>query len=153
MLVEPAGYIVAVIAHSFCHGPGRREERDQAGHRLRVAGLHDGGLIRDPSGVGTKSERRAARELVASYHETQLAIVLEHVAAAIDAHRAGTLGIHDVDEVIHHYHRAARELWKFCWSGGVGAHIEIVARLIEHPIDDEAVDWWQCAAPRERGER
>lgn len=69
------------------------------------------------------------------------------------SYRAGTLDIHDVDEVIHHYHRAARELWKFCWSGGVGAHIEIVARLIEHPIDDEAVDWWQCGAPRERGER
>ncbi len=103
--------------------------------------------------MGTKSERRAARELVASYHETQLAIVLEHVAAAIDAHRVGLLDVYDVDEVIHQYHRAARELWKFCWSGGAGAHIEIVARLIEQPIDGEDVDWWQCGAPRERGGR
>jgi len=101
--------------------------------------------------VGSKSERRAARELVARYHEAQLAILLEHVAGAIDAHRAGALEVHDVDEVIHHYHRAARELWKFCWSGGVGTHIEIVARLIEQPIDDEDVDWWQRGAPRERG--
>ena len=82
-----------------------------------------------------------------------MAGLLEHVADAIDAHRAGTLNVHDVDEVIHHYERAARELWKFCWSGGVGAHIEIVARLIEQPIDDEEVDWWQCGAPRVRGGR
>ena len=103
--------------------------------------------------MGTKSERRAARELVARYHETQLAILLEHVAGAIYARRAGTLDVHDVDEVIHHYERAARELWKFCWSGGVGTHIEIVARLIEQPIDDEEVDWWQRGAARERGGR
>jgi hypothetical protein len=84
----------------------------------------------------------------------QLATLLEHVADAIDAHRAGTLDVHDVDEVIHHYERAARELWKFCWSGGVGAHIEIVARIIEEPVSDEdPVDWWQRGAPPERGER
>ena len=103
--------------------------------------------------MGSKSERRAARELVSGYHETQLASLLEHVTEAIDAHRAGTLDVHDVDEVIHQYHRAARELWKFCWSGGVGAHIEIVARLIDQPIGDEDVDWWQSSAPRERGGR
>jgi hypothetical protein len=62
--------------------------------------------------------------------------------------------IHDVDEVIHHYERAARELWKFCWSGGVGAHIEIVAGIIEEPgSDEDAVDWWQRGAPPERGDR
>jgi hypothetical protein len=103
--------------------------------------------------VGTTSERRAARDLVARYHDTQLAILVEHVAHAIDAHRAGTLDVHDIDEVIDQYHRAARELWKFCWSGGVGTHIEIVARLIEQPIDDDDVDWWQAGATRERGGR
>ena len=36
-----------------------------------------------------------------------------------------------VDEMIHHYHRAAQERWKFCFSGGVGANIEIVARMLE----------------------
>ena len=122
-----------------------------AGHDIAGASLHHSARISDPSAVGTKSERRAARELVAGYHEAQLAILLEYVAAAIDAHRAGTLDVHDVDEVVHHYERAARELWKFCWSGGVGAHIEIVARLIDQPIDDEDVDWWQRGAPRERG--
>jgi hypothetical protein len=118
---------------------------------LRPAGLHDRDPIRDACVVGSKSERRAARELVTRYHEAQLAGLLEHVAA-IDGHRADALDVHDVDEVIHHYHRAARELWKFCWSGGIGTHIEIVARLIEQPIDDD-VDWWQSGAPRERGGR
>jgi hypothetical protein len=103
--------------------------------------------------VGSKSERRAARDLVASYHETQLAILVEHVAGAIDAHRAGTLDVHGVDEVIHQYKRAARELWKFCWSGGVGAHIETVARIIVEPIGDEDPDWWQLGAPLERDAR
>ena len=119
---------------------------------LRVTGLPDRGPISNPPAVGTKSERRAARELVAGYHESQLAGLLEHVADAIDAHRAGTLDVHDVDEVIHHYYRAAQELWKFCWSSGVGAHIEIVARMIHEPIDDDdPVDWWQHGAPRKRG--
>ena len=127
-------------------------DRRQPRH-LRVAGLPERGRISNPSAVGTKSEHRAARELVGRYHENQLAVLLEHVADAIDAHRAGTLDVHDVDEVIHQYHRAARELWKFCWSGGVGGHIEIVARLIEQPIEHEEVDWWQRGAPRERGGR
>jgi len=34
---------------------------------------------------------------------------------------AGTLDVYGVDAIIHHYKRAAGELWKLCWSGGVGA--------------------------------
>jgi hypothetical protein len=41
--------------------------------------------------MGTKAERRAARERVGAYHEAQLAELIEHTAAAIDrrwsAHR------------------------------------------------------------------
>jgi hypothetical protein len=104
--------------------------------------------------VGPKSERRAARELVASYHETQHAILVEHVAGAIDAHRAGTLDVHGVNEIIHHYKRAAPELCKLCWPGGVGAHIETIARIIAKPIGHEdPVDWWQRGAPLQRDER
>jgi hypothetical protein len=125
--------------------------------RSSLEALQDRGRSAMLSAVPSKSERRTARELVARYHETQLATVLEHVADATDAHRNGTLDVHDVhdvDEVIHHYERAAQELWKFCWSGGVRAHIEIVARIIEEPVgDDDAVDWWQRGAPPERGDR
>ncbi|HZL06557.1 MAG TPA: hypothetical protein VFE45_14285, partial [Coriobacteriia bacterium] len=40
-----------------------------------------------------------------------------------------------VDEVIHQYHRAARELWKFCWLGGRGAGVEFTARALRDMAD------------------
>jgi hypothetical protein len=43
--------------------------------------------------------------------------------AALDRYRTGEIDAYAIDETIHHYHRAARELWKFCWSGGGGTHI------------------------------
>ena len=70
--------------------------------------------------VGTKAERRAASKSVSAYHEAQLAHLIEHIAAAVDRYRAGEIDAYAVDETLHHYHQAARELWKFCWSGGGG---------------------------------
>jgi hypothetical protein len=70
--------------------------------------------------VGTSAERRAARERVSAYHQSQLAELLTYVAAAIDRYRAGETGAYAVDETIHHYHRAAGELWKFCFARGGG---------------------------------
>ena len=70
--------------------------------------------------MGTKAERRAARDRVSAYHQAQLAGLLSYVAAAIDRYRDGELDACTVDETIHHYHRAAGELWKFCFSRGEG---------------------------------
>ncbi|HTQ93143.1 MAG TPA: hypothetical protein VMK84_26990 [Streptosporangiaceae bacterium] len=53
--------------------------------------------------MGTKAERRAARERVSACHQSQLAELLSHVAAAIDRHRAGEIDAYAVDETIHHY--------------------------------------------------
>jgi hypothetical protein len=39
--------------------------------------------------MGTKAERRAARELVAAYHEARLTELVARVGDAIDRHRAG----------------------------------------------------------------
>ena len=36
-----------------------------------------------------------------------------------------------VDETIHHYHRAAAELWKFCFARGGGTHAEFTAGLLD----------------------
>ena len=77
--------------------------------------------------MGTKAERRAARAHVTAYHEARLGELIEYITAAVDRYRAGEIDAYDVDEAIHHYHRAARELWKFCWSGGGGTHTEIIA--------------------------
>ena len=94
--------------------------------------------------VGSKTERQAARALVAAYHEARLADLIEHVAEELDRYRAGEVDAYAVDETIHQYHRAAQELWKFCWSGGVGANTEIVARTLEQLTEaGETVDWWE----------
>jgi hypothetical protein len=84
--------------------------------------------------VGTKSEGRAASERVAAYHEARL----------------GELDAYTVDETIHHCHRAARELWKFCWSSGGGTHIEIIAHVLDRmATDGETINWWERVAPRQ----
>lgn len=102
--------------------------------------------------MGSKAERRAAREQVAAYHETELAELIEHVATAVDRLRAGEIGVHDVDELIHQYHRAARELWKFCWSNGGGAHVEIVAYTLDQMTSDgETISWWELGRSSRRG--
>lgn len=99
----------------------------------------------------TKAERRAARERVSAYYEAELAKLVEHVENAIARYRSGDIDVHDVDEVIHRYSNAARELWKFCWSGGSGSHVVFVARTLElWAAEAEQVDWWE-EAERRRG--
>ena len=98
--------------------------------------------------VGSKTERKAARALVAAYHEARLADLIQHVAEELDRYRDGEVDADTVDETIHQYHRAAQELWKFCWSGGVGANIEIVARTLQQLTEaGETVDWWSASPP------
>ena len=80
--------------------------------------------------VATKAERRAAQERVSAYHQAQLARLLSHIGAAIDRYRAGEIDAHAVDETIHH-HRAAAELWKFCFARGGGTHAGFIAGLLD----------------------
>ena len=100
--------------------------------------------------MGTKAERRAARERVSAYHQAQLAELLSHVGAAIDRYRAGEIDAYSMDETIHHYHRAAAGLWKFCFARGGGTHAEFIAGLLERmSAGAEAIDWWERATPRQ----
>jgi hypothetical protein len=101
--------------------------------------------------MGTKAERRAARERVNAYRQAQLAELLGHVIEAIDQYRGGAIDACAVDETIHHYHRAAMALWKFCFSPGGGSHAEIVTSSLD-PLaaDGETIDWWERATPRRR---
>jgi len=101
--------------------------------------------------MGTKAERHAARERVSAYHRAQLAELLSHVAAAIDRYRDGEIDAYTVDETIYHYHRAAAELWKFCFARGGGSHAEFIAGLLDRmAADAETIDWWEHATPRRR---
>jgi hypothetical protein len=42
----------------------------------------------------------------------------------------GEIDASTVDETIHHYHRAAGELWKFCFARGGSSHAEFIASLL-----------------------
>ena len=86
---------------------------------------------------------------VSAYHESQLAGLLGHVGAEIDRYRAGEINAYAADETIHHYQRAAAELWKFCFARGGGAHVEFVAGLLDRmTADAETIDWRERGAPR-----
>jgi hypothetical protein len=101
---------------------------------------------------GSKEARRVAQALVATYHEAELAGLVEHVAEAIERYRAAELDVHDVDEVIRRHHKATQELWKFCFRGGSGAYAETVAATLEHlTAEGERPDWWAAAERRWRG--
>ncbi len=103
-------------------------------------------------GHGSKERQRVARALVATYHEAELAGLVEHVAEGIERYRAGELDVHDVDEVIHRYHKATQELWKFCFRGGSGAYAEATAAMLEHlTAAGERPDWWAAAERRQSG--
>jgi hypothetical protein len=93
--------------------------------------------------VSDKSQRRAARVVVADYHHAQLEGLVARVGEALDRYRAGELDAFEVDLVLFQYSRAAKELWKFCND----LKVEVTAALIQERSPD---DWWDRAAPRRR---
>jgi hypothetical protein len=91
------------------------------------------------------ARRRAARELVNSYHERALRALLEHVRNGFARLDPGELDGLDLDNLIHRYKRSARELWKFC----------ILGESAEWALADarergEQIDWWAAGEPRRR---
>jgi hypothetical protein len=97
----------------------------------------------------TKAERRAARPLIGAYHEARLAELIERMREALAHHDAGEIDAFDVDDVIHHYKRSARELWKFC--SGTGSDALFAVRTLGYWEDEgKPPDWWEAGAPRHR---
>jgi hypothetical protein len=65
--------------------------------------------------------------------------------------RDGEIDACTVDETIHHYHRAATELWKFCFSRSGGSHTEFTAGILDRmAAAAETIDCWERATPRRR---
>ena len=96
----------------------------------------------------SKSKRRADRALVAVYHEAKLADLVEHVRAGLARYDASEVTAFDVDQIIHQYTHAARELWKFC--GTTGSRVQRTASLLlQMQRDGNEPDWW--AAGRREG--
>jgi hypothetical protein len=93
--------------------------------------------------VPGKSDRQAARAVVAEYHQAQLGDLVARVGEAVDRYRAGALDAFDVDRVLFQYSRAAKELWKFCNHLPVETTAAIIREQPRH-------DWWERGAPRQR---
>jgi cell division FtsZ-interacting protein ZapD len=94
-----------------------------------------------------KAERRAARELIATYHQTQLRALLDRVRAGFAQFDAGDIDEFDLDSLIHHYKRSAAELWKSCGSTG-GQWLQAARTLSYLRERAEEPDWWNVGAPR-----
>lgn len=94
-----------------------------------------------------RTRRRAARKLVATYHDEQLRGLLEKLRAGFAALDRGEITPLDLDELIEHYRRAARLLERFCGASGSGW--ERAARaLVGQRADGEETDWWEAGARR-----
>ena len=95
---------------------------------------------------GDKADRRAARELVAAYHQSQLRALLEHVRVGFTRLDAGDIDEFELDDLIHHYKRSATELWKFCGSSG-GQWQQAASALRYLREHGEEPNWWEEGAP------
>ena len=113
-------------------------ERVHAGKMTLV-----GPIVSSLACVSSKSERRAAREVVADYHDAQLGALVARLGEAVDRYRAGELDPFEVDRALFQYSRAAKELWKFCNY----LQVDVAAAMI---LEQPPHDWWERGAPRER---
>lgn len=94
-----------------------------------------------------KAKRRADIAPVGAYYEARLAELLERVRGGFADYDAGELDAFDLDELIHRYKRATRELWKFCGSV-TGSRAGSIARMLEDmQARDETIDWWERGNP------
>jgi hypothetical protein len=86
---------------------------------------------------------------MAAYHEEQLRALLERVREGFARLDAGEIDVFELDDLIHHYKRAARELWKFC--GSTGSEWERAASMLAYLREqDDEPDWWEAGALRGR---
>jgi len=98
----------------------------------------------DPS--SEKTQRREARATVAAYHQEQLRALLEHVREAFDRLDAGEIDEFELDNLIHRYKRATKQLWLFCESSG-GQRLAASALTSMRDRGEER-DWWAESARR-----
>jgi hypothetical protein len=90
------------------------------------------------------AERRAERELVSAYHESSLAALVDRLTDALEQYRTKAIGADQADRIVYQYHRAAQELWKFCWA----TDVDTAAHTLQ--AWTQPIDWWQRGAPHER---
>ena len=103
------------------------------------------------SAAGSREQRRADLALVTSYHEAQLRELLKRVQDGLRRFEADEIGAFEIDELIHQYKRAARELWKFCGDLS-GSRVRSTARALrEFGEEADSIDWWERGNPKGPG--
>ena len=103
------------------------------------------------SAAGRREQRQADLALVTTYHETQLTKLLERVQEGFRRFEADEVNAFELDDLIHDYKRAARELWKFCGDLS-GSQVRSTARALEELGEDaDSIDWWERGNPRRPG--
>jgi len=64
---------------------------------------------------------------------------------------SGELEAFELDELIHRYKKAVRELWTFCGYRTHGRSAGFIARTLEEMQGrGEAIDWWERGNPERR---
>lgn len=93
--------------------------------------------------MSDKPEGRAAIEIVGAYYEHHLAVLLSHVADAVERFSGGELSALQPDGVVFQYSRAAKKLWSFCNMTSAPEAARFIA-------DSDGIDWWVRGAYRQR---
>jgi hypothetical protein len=99
--------------------------------------------------MGERAPRRAARALIATYHQEQLGLRLDRVRDGFVGLDAGEIDVFELDELIHRYKRSAAELWKLRGSSGSAGVLAARTVTFWREQGDEP-DWWEAGAPRGR---
>lgn len=101
----------------------------------------------DLNAADEKTQRRAARQLIAAYHEDQLRLLLDHVREGFADLDAGKIDVFELDELIHRYKRSAAKLWTFCGSSG-GQWLQAAKNLAYFREAGDEPDWWKAGGTR-----
>jgi hypothetical protein len=89
-----------------------------------------------------KAKRRANEATLLAYHQEQLADLLGHVRRGLTEFDSGRIDAFELDDIIHHYTLASRELWKFCAVSPSQAQTA-VWMLERWRVLGEERQWWK----------
>jgi hypothetical protein len=97
-----------------------------------------------------KTRRRAARQIIAAYHEEEVGRLLEHVRSGFARMDAGEIDVFELDDLLHRYKKCAAKLWSFCGSSG-GQWLQAARNLAYLREQGDEPDWWEVGTPRRDG--
>jgi hypothetical protein len=99
-----------------------------------------------------RARRRAARELIAEYHELQLRLLLDRVRDGFGRLDAGEIDPFASDDLIHQYKRSAQKLWSFRGSGGAASERAALTVEWRQEQGEGEPNWWELGRPRRGGD-